>query len=48
MELAPEILTGKYLRSETRYTPPKELSEAMGMPVPPALKSTVKEEVDRG
>lgn len=48
MELAPEILTGKYLRSETRYNPPKELTEAVGMPVPPALKSTVKEEVDRG
>ncbi|NEQ23533.1 MAG: NADH-quinone oxidoreductase subunit B [Microcoleus sp. SIO2G3] len=48
MELVPEILTGKYLRSETRYNPPKELTEAMGMPVPPALKSTVKEEVDRG
>jgi NAD(P)H-quinone oxidoreductase subunit K len=48
MELTPEILTGKYLRSETRYNPPKELTEAIGMPVPPALKSTVKEEVDRG
>ena len=48
MELVPEILTGKYLRSETRYTPPKELSEAMGMPVLPAIKSSVKEEVDRG
>ncbi len=48
MELVPEILTGKYLRSETRYNPPKELTEAVGMPVPPALKSTVKEEVDRG
>ncbi len=48
MELVPEILTGKYLRSETRYNPPKELTEAIGMPVPPALKSTVKEEVDRG
>jgi len=48
MKFAPEILTGKYLRSETRYNPPKELTEAVGMPVPPALKSTVKEEVDRG
>ena len=48
MNIVPEILTGKYLQSETRYTPPKELTEAMGMPVPPALKSTVKEEVERG
>jgi NAD(P)H-quinone oxidoreductase subunit K len=48
MNLVPEILTGKYLQSETRYTLPKELTEAMGMPVPPALKPVVKEEVDRG
>jgi NAD(P)H-quinone oxidoreductase subunit K len=47
MNVVPEILTGKYLQSETRYTPPKELTEAMGMPVPPALKSSVKEEVNR-
>jgi NAD(P)H-quinone oxidoreductase subunit K len=31
------ILTGKYLQSETRFTPPKELTEAIGMAVPPAL-----------
>ncbi|HAA32991.1 MAG TPA: NADH-quinone oxidoreductase subunit B [Cyanobacteria bacterium UBA8553] len=48
MNVVPEILTGKYLQSETRYNPPKELTEAMGMPVPPALKSSVKEEVERG
>jgi NAD(P)H-quinone oxidoreductase subunit K len=42
------ILTGKYLQSETRYTPPKKLTEAMGMPVPPALQSMEKEVVDRG
>ena len=48
MQEVPEILTGKYLQSETRYTPPPELAEAMGMPVPPALKSSVKEEVKRG
>jgi NAD(P)H-quinone oxidoreductase subunit K len=47
LKAVPEILTGKYLQSETRYAPPKELTEAMGMPVPPALKSSVKEEVDR-
>lgn len=48
MKVVPEILTGKYLQSETRYSPPKELTEAMGMPVPPALKSSVTEEVERG
>ncbi len=41
------ILTGKYLRSESRYTPPKELVESMGMPIPPALQAYAKEEVDR-
>lgn len=48
MQEVAEILTGKYIQSETRYTPPPELTEAMGMPVPPALKSSVKEEVNRG
>ena len=48
MKVVPEILNGKYLQSETRYTPPKELTEEMGMPVPPALQSSVKEEVNRG
>ncbi|MGQ4649822.1 photosynthetic/respiratory NAD(P)H-quinone oxidoreductase subunit K [Lyngbya aestuarii] len=48
MKVVPEILTGKYLQSETRQTPPKELTEATGMPVPPALKSAQKQEVNRG
>lgn len=48
LNLVPEILTGKYLQSETRSTPPKELSEAMGLPVPPALMSPQKQEVPRG
>ena len=48
MQEVPDILTGKYLQSETRYTPPPELIEAMGMPVPPVLKSSVTEEVNRG
>jgi len=48
MQVIPDILNGKYLQSETRYTPPKQLTEAMGMPVPPAIKSSVKEEVGRG
>ncbi|MEH2070326.1 MAG: photosynthetic/respiratory NAD(P)H-quinone oxidoreductase subunit K [Nostoc sp.] len=45
-----EILTGKYLQSETRSVPPKELAEAIGMPVPPALLTakTQKEEQSRG
>jgi NAD(P)H-quinone oxidoreductase subunit K len=41
-----DILTGKYLAAETRQAPPKELMEAMGMPVSPALEQQ-KEEVDR-
>ncbi len=48
MKVVPEILTGKYLQSDTRYTPPKELTEAMGMPVPPALMLSQKQEVNRG
>jgi NAD(P)H-quinone oxidoreductase subunit K len=42
-----EILTGQYLQAETRQAPPRELMEAMGMPVPPVLEQQ-KEEVDRG
>ncbi|MEM6751724.1 MAG: photosynthetic/respiratory NAD(P)H-quinone oxidoreductase subunit K [Cyanobacteria bacterium P01_C01_bin.38] len=49
MKPVEEILTGQYLRSETRFTPPKELSESIGMPVPPALLTSKKqEEVERG
>ena len=47
MKPVPDILTGKYLQSGTRYTPPKELTEAMGIPVPPALQSSQKQEVNR-
>ncbi|WP_013324941.1 photosynthetic/respiratory NAD(P)H-quinone oxidoreductase subunit K [Gloeothece verrucosa] len=48
-EVSP-ILTGQYLRSQTRQAPPLELTEAMGMPVPPALLTSKqeKEVVDRG
>lgn len=45
------IHTGQYLLSQTREAPPLELTEAMGMPVPPALMTTSKqqkEEVERG
>ncbi|MBD0334577.1 MAG: NADH dehydrogenase subunit K [Cyanobacteria bacterium Co-bin13] len=38
------ILTGSYLRSETRQAPPKELMEAMGLPVEPALIETAQKE----
>nr|WP_199245771.1 NADH dehydrogenase subunit K [[Phormidium] sp. ETS-05] len=48
MKTVEPILTGKYLEMETRQNPPKELTEAMGMPVPPALKSAQKETVKRG
>ncbi|WP_347277454.1 NADH dehydrogenase subunit K [Pseudanabaena sp. FACHB-2040] len=38
------ILTGSYLRSDTRQAPPKELMESMGLPVEPALIETVQKE----
>lgn len=46
MKAVEPILTGQYLRSETRQAPPKELTEAMGMPVSPALETAKEEEVD--
>jgi NAD(P)H-quinone oxidoreductase subunit K len=48
MKAVPEILTGKYLQVETRQAPPKELAEALGLPVSPALQSIEKEEIERG
>ncbi|NWF58550.1 MAG: NADH dehydrogenase subunit K [Fischerella sp.] len=48
MKSVPQIHTGKYMLSDTRVTPPKELTEAMGLPVPPALLTAKKEEVNRG
>lgn len=42
------ILTGKYIQDQARYNPPKELIEATGMPIPPALKVTQKETIKRG
>lgn len=44
MQSIDPILTGKYLQSETRDVPPKELMEAMGIPVSPALQAAEKEE----
>ncbi|HEY9861636.1 MAG TPA: NADH dehydrogenase subunit K [Candidatus Obscuribacterales bacterium] len=48
MKQVPEITTGAYLQVPTRQAPPKELTEAMGLPVPPALKAAEKEEIGRG
>ncbi|MCS6814935.1 MAG: photosynthetic/respiratory NAD(P)H-quinone oxidoreductase subunit K [Cyanobacteria bacterium] len=42
------ILTGKYVQAEARQVPPKELMEAIGMPVPPALLTAQQEVVNRG
>ncbi len=46
MKAVEPILTGKYVQSETRQAPPRELAEAMGMPMP-AIESAEKE-VERG
>jgi len=48
MKVVEPILTGKYLQSSTRQTAPKELTEAVEMPVPAALQSAEKEEIRRG
>ena len=47
MKAVDPILTGKYIQSQTRQAPPKELAEAMGMPLP-AIESAEQEEVERG
>ncbi len=47
MKAAQSVLTGKYLQSETRTSAPKELMEAMGMPITPALPATEKEPIKR-
>lgn len=47
MKAVDPILTGTYLHSATRQNPPKELTEAIGMPVPPALKASQKKEEKR-
>jgi NAD(P)H-quinone oxidoreductase subunit K len=48
MKPVPPILTGKYLQTETRQTPPKELMASMGMPVPSALEEAEKQEENNG
>ena len=47
MKAVDPILTGQYMQSDTRDMPPRELAEAMGLPVPPALKAAEKEGLDR-
>ena len=48
MKPVPPILTGQYLVTEARQVPPKQLTEAMGMPVPPALIAERTKEEKRG
>ena len=49
MKAVAPILDGKYLQVATRQAPPKELGEAMGMPVSEAIAEAQQEEVvDRG
>ncbi len=43
MKSVPNITDGVYLKAATRQAPPRELMEAMGMPVP-ALPATEKQE----
>ena len=47
MKAVPPILTGQYLQSETRQTPPQELAEAAGMDMLPALKAVQKQTEER-
>lgn len=47
MNAVPDILTGKYLKTDARQAPPKELMQAMGMPLSPELNPE-KEAVERG
>jgi NAD(P)H-quinone oxidoreductase subunit K len=47
MTATPDILTGNYLRSETRQAPPKELMESLGMPMPELQQETEKEGLER-
>ena len=44
MKAVPEILTGVYLESPSRYTPPLELEAAIGTPIPPALMGIKEKE----
>ena len=48
MKVVEPILTGQYLGTSERKAAPKELTEAIGTPIPPALQAAQKEEVSRG
>lgn len=45
MQAVAPILDGRYLRSGTRDTPPRELMQAMGMPVTPELTDVAEQQV---
>lgn len=47
MKAVEPILNGTYVQSVTRQAPPKELAEAMGMPLA-EIESTEQKEVERG
>lgn len=44
LKAVPPILTGQYLQTGTHSAPPKELMEAMGMPVPEAIAEFAPED----
>jgi NAD(P)H-quinone oxidoreductase subunit K len=48
MQSVDPILTGKYLQASTRQAPPRELMQAMGMPVPAALEQEAQKEESNG
>jgi NAD(P)H-quinone oxidoreductase subunit K len=48
MKSVEPILDGRYMLTGLRDAPPKELMEAMGIPLSPALKSVETEEIKRG
>ena len=48
MKVVAPIHDGKYLNTDSRQAPPKELTEAIGMPITPAMKASQKQEVERG
>lgn len=45
LKVVEPILTGSYIRSSERQAPPKELTEAMGMPIETTRQEIEKEEV---
>jgi NAD(P)H-quinone oxidoreductase subunit K len=44
LKVVEPILTGAYLKADTRQAPPAELMEAMGVPLAPALKTAQQQE----